>query len=150
MPLTNSNSSRLRNISYYFCLATLAVLLSREGPDEAIELLEDLNTIVGQHVRYGLPRENRPLYPDWVLDRLRALYERVGRFEDALTLTPITFELFGHNVSSWDVAIRRLEGRLDQLSGSGGAAAVERCLDMIYEWLETGPESPDLEVELRQ
>ena len=64
------------------------------------------------------------------------LYERVERFEDALNFTPISFDHVGSKTSSCDVACRRLEGWLNQLSRSGGVSAVERCLDMIYGWLD--------------
>ena len=125
-----------REATYYYSRAALAVLASKEDPNQAIVLLEDLNTIFAPQVRYRLPGENYPLHSDWVLGRLPVLYETVGRYEDALNITPISFNGFGRNAESWDIAIRRLDGWLNQLSGSGGVSAVERCLDMIYEWLD--------------
>ena len=74
-----------REATYYYSRAALAVLASKEDPDRAIVLLEDLNTIFAPQVRYRLPGEKHPLYPDWVLGRLPVLYETVGRYEDALT-----------------------------------------------------------------
>ena len=125
-----------REATYYYSRAALAVLASKEDPNQAIVLLEDLHTIFAPQVRYRLPGENYPLHSDWVLGRLPVLYETVGRYEDALNITPISFNGFGRNAESWDIAIRRLDGWLNQLSGSGGVSAVERCLDMIYEWLD--------------
>ena len=126
-----------REATYYYSRAALAVLVSKGNPDQAIELFEDLNSIFVPRIRYLLPRGDYSLYLERELDRLPVLYERIGRFEDALNFTPISFDHFGRNISSCDVAIRRLEGWLDQLSGSGGISAVERCLDMIYEWLNS-------------
>ena len=79
------------------------------------------------------------------MDRLPVLYEKVGRFEDALRFTSVSFTHFGWNAHPADVAIRRLDGWLDQLSESAGVAEVERCLDMIYEWLDAASEVDDEE-----
>ena len=125
-----------REATYYYSRAALALLVSKGDPGQAIELFEELNSISVPRVRYLLPVGDYSLYLDRELDRLPVLYERVGRFEDALNFTPVSFNGFGRNAESWDVAIRRLESWVDQLSGSGGVSAVERCLDLIYEWLD--------------
>ena len=44
-----------REATYYYSRATLAVLVGKEDPDQAIVLLEDLNTIFAPQVRYRLP-----------------------------------------------------------------------------------------------
>ena len=79
--------------------------------------------------------------------RLPVLYEDVGRFEDALNLTYPSFEHFGSGAASCDIATRRLEGWLSQLSEAGGIAGVERFLDLIYEWLD---EAGDVDEEERE
>ena len=124
-----------REATYYYSRAALAVLACEEDPDQAIVLLEDLNAIFDPQIRYRLPGGKHPLYSDWVLGRLPVLYETGGRYEDALNTTPISFDLFGRNIASCEVAVRRLNGWLDQLSGSGGVSEVERFLDVIYEWM---------------
>ena len=134
-----------REATYYYSRAALAVLASKEDPDRAIVLLEDLKTIFAPQVRYRLPGEDHAMYPDWVLGRLPGLYERVGRYEDALNITPVSFDLFGSNIASCDVAVRRLDGWLDQLSESGGVSEVERCLDVIYEWMDKASDVDDEE-----
>ena len=73
------------------------------------------------------------------------LFERVGRFEDALRFTSVSFTHFGRNAHPADVAVRRLDGWLDQLSVSGGVSQVERCLDMIYEWMDKAGDVDDEE-----
>ena len=134
-----------REATYYYSRAALAVLSSKEDPDRAIVLLEELKTIVAPQVCYRLPGEKHPLYPDWVLGRLPVLYEMVGRYEDALNITPVSFDLFGRSIVSCDVAGRRLNGWLDQLSESGGVSEVERCLDVIYEWMDKASDVDDEE-----
>ena len=125
-----------REAAYYYSRAALAVLVSREDPDRAIELFEDLNSIFVPRIRFHLPGVDYSLLIEREMDRLPVLYERVGRFEDALNLMPISFDHAWRNVSPCEVAVRRFDGWLTQLSGSGGVSAVERCLDVIYQWLD--------------
>ena len=125
-----------REATYYYSRTALAVLVSKGDPDQAIGLFDDLNSIFVPRIRFHLPGGHYSLVLDRGLDRLPVLYEEVGRYEDALNLTPISFDRSWRDVSPCDVAISRLEGWLAQLSGSGGVSAVERCLDMIYEWLD--------------
>ena len=125
-----------REATYYHSRAALALLVSRNDPNQAIELLEELGSILDPRIRILLPGCGHSLWAQQELDRLPILYERVERFEDALNVTPISFDRVGSKTSSCDVACRRLEGWLNQLSGSGGVSAVERCLDMIYGWLD--------------
>ena len=129
-----------REATYYHSRAALALLASKDRPDQAIGLLEDINAVFAPRISYYLPGGGYSLYLDRVLDRLPDLYERVGRFEDALNFTPVSFDHLGRDVSSCDVAIRRLEGWLDQLSESGGVSAVERFLDLTYGWLDKAGE----------
>ena len=129
-----------REATYYYSRAALAVLVSKTDPEQAIELFEELDSIFAPRMRFHLPGSDHRLYLDRELDRLPALYERVGRFEDALRFTSASFTHFGWNVHPADVAIRRLDGWLNQLSESGGVLEVERCLDVIYEWLDTASE----------
>ena len=125
-----------REATYYYSRAALALLVNRSDPNRAIELFEELSSIIDPRIRILLPGSDHSLWPQQELDRLPALYERVERFEDALNVTPISFSHVGSKTSSCDVACRRLEGWLNQLSLSGGVSAVERCLDMIYRWLD--------------
>ena len=134
-----------REATYYYSRAALAVLVSKSDPEQAIELFEELDSIFAPRMRFHLPGADHSLYLDRELDRLPALYERVGRFEDALRFTSVSFTHYGWNVHPADVAIRRLDGWLNRLSESGGIAEVERCLDMIYEWLDTTSEVDDEE-----
>ena len=129
-----------REATYYHSRAALALLASKDLPEQAIGLLEDINAVFAPRIRYYLPGRDYSLYLDQVSDRLPDLYERVGRFEDALNFTPISFDHPGQGVSSFDVAVRRLEGWLDQLSESGGVSAVERFLDLTYGWLDKAGE----------
>ncbi len=126
-----------REATHYYSRVALAVLVNQNDPEQAIGLLESVKTIFDNpHVRYRLPGSNNVLYPDLVLERLRVLYEGVGRFEDALDLSYPSFERFGSSPSPSDVAIRRLNGWMGQLSDVGGIAEVQRFLDLIYEWLD--------------
>ena len=125
-----------REATYYHSRAALALLVSRTNPNRAIELFEELSSIFDPHIRILLPESHYSLQAQQELDRLPVLYERVERFEDALNSTPISFDRVGSKTSSCDVACRRLEGWLNQLSEAGGVSAVERCLDMIYGWLD--------------
>ena len=126
-----------REATYYYSRTALAVLVSKGDPGQAIGLFEDLNSIFVPRIRFHLPGGHYSLVLERGLDRLPVLYEEVGRFEDALNLTPISFDRSWLDISPCDVAIRRLEGWLAQLSESGGVSAVERFLDMIYEWLDS-------------
>ena len=135
----------VREATYYYSRAALAILVSKSDPGQAIELFEELDSIFAPRIRFYLPGAEHSLYLDRELDRLPVLYERVGRFEDALTFTSISFTHFGWNVHPADVAIRRLDGWLNQLSESSGIAEVERCLDMIYEWMDAASEVDDEE-----
>ena len=134
-----------RESTYYYSRAALAVLVSNSDPGQAIELFEELDSIFAPRIRFYLPGSEHSLYLDRELDRLPVLYERVGRFEDALTFTSISFTNFGWNVHPADIAIRRLDAWLNQLSESSGIAEVERCLDMIYEWMDAASEVDDQE-----
>ena len=125
-----------REATYYNSRAALALLVSRTDPNRAIEWFEELSSIFDPRIPMLLPGSDHSLWPQRELDRLPVLYERVERFEDALNFTPVSFDHIGSKTSSCDVACRRLEGWLNQLSRSGGVSAVERCLDMIYEWLD--------------
>ena len=125
-----------REATYYHSRAALALLVCRNDPNQAIELLEELSSIFDPGIRILLPESDHSLWAQQELERLPVLYERVERFEDALIVTPISFDHFGNKPTTCDVACRRLEGWLNQLSGSGGVSAVERCLDMIYGWLD--------------
>ena len=125
-----------REATYYYSRTALALLVSRNDPDQAIELFEELSSIFDPHILILLPGSDHSLWPRQELDRLPILYERVERFEDALNVTPISFNHVGSKTSTCDVACRRLEGWLNQLSRSGGVSAVERCLDVIYGWLD--------------
>ena len=125
---------------FYYSRAALAVLVSKSDPRQAIELFEELESIFVPRMRFHLPGAERSLYLDRELDRLPALYERVGRFEDALKFKSVSFTRFGWDAHSADVALRRLEGWLNQLYESAGVAEVERCLDMIYEWMDAASE----------
>ena len=136
-----------REATHYYSRAALAFLVSRNDPHQAIALLEELNSILDPRIRILLPESNHSLWPRQEWDRLRILYERVERFEDALNFTPITFNQVGSTISSCDVACRWLEGWLSQLSGPGGVSAVERCLDMIYGWLDAAGDVDDEERE---
>ena len=134
-----------REATYYYSRAALAVLVSKSDPGQAIELFEDLDSIFAPRMRFHLPGADHSLYLDRELGRLPILYERVGRFEDALRFTPLSFTHFGWNVHPPDVAIRRLDGWLNQLSESAGVAEVERFLDMTYEWMDAASEVDDEE-----
>ena len=132
-----SHRMTAREAAYYYSRAALAVLASKNDPVQAIELFEDLNSIFVPRIRHYLPGGRHTLHLERELDRLPILYERVGRFEDALNFTTISFDHSWSDDSPGDVAVRRLDGWLTQLSGSGGVSTVERCLDMIYEWLDS-------------
>ena len=134
-----------REATYYYSRAALAVLVSKSDPGQAIELFQELNSTFTPRIRFHLPGVGHSLYLERELDRLPILYERVGRFEDALRFTSVSFTLFGWNADSANVAIRRLDGWLNRLSESSGAAEVERCLDTIYEWLDAASEVDDVE-----
>ena len=134
-----------REATYYYSRAALAVLVSKRDPEQAIELFEELDSIFAPRMRFHLPETDHSLYLDGELDRLPVLYERVGRFEDALTFTSISFTHAGWNVHPTDVAIRRLDGWLNQLCESGGISEVERFLDVIYEWMDAASEVDDEE-----
>ena len=125
-----------REATYYHSRAALALLVSRSDPNHAIDLLEELGSIFDPHTRILLPGSGHSLWAQQELERLPTLYERVERFEDALNFAPITFDHVGSKPTTYDVACRRLEGWLNQLSGSGGVSVVKRCLDMIYGWLD--------------
>ena len=125
-----------REATYYYSRTALALLVSGNYPNQAIELFEELSSMFDPRIHILLPGGAHTLWPRQELDRLPTLYERVERFEDALNFTPISFDHVGSKTSSCDVACRRLEGWLGQLSISGGVSAVERCLDMIYGWLD--------------
>ena len=129
-----------REATYYYCRAALAVLVSKRDPGQAIELFEELDSLFTPNIRFHLPGAERGLRLERELDRLPVLYERVGRFEDALRITSVSFTHFGWNAHPADVAIRRLDGWMGRLSESAGVAEVERCLDTIYEWLDTASE----------
>ena len=131
-----------REATYYYSRAALAALTSKDEPHRAIELFEDIKTVLDiPFVSYRLPGGDDGvhggLYRYFILERLPILYERVERFEEALNLVQISFDRPGSGLASYDVAIRRLEGWLKQLSESGGVSTVERFLDMIYEWLDS-------------
>ena len=134
-----------REASYYYSRAALAVLVSRSDPGQAIELYEELDSMFTPQIRFHLPGVDHSLHPGRELDRLPVLYERVGRFEDALRFTSVSFTHFGWNVHPAHVAIRRLDGWLSQLSESSGIAEVECCLDTIYQWLDAASEVDDAE-----
>ena len=134
-----------REATYYYSRAALAVLVSKGDPEQAIGLFEELDSTVVPRIRFYLPDSDHSLYTERELDRLPVLYERVGRFEDALNLTPISFQQFGRDVSTSDIAVRRLEGWLHQLSATGGVSAAERCLDLIYEWLDNARDVDEYE-----
>ena len=125
-----------REATYYHSRAALALLASRDDPNQAIALLEELSSILDPRIRVLLPESDRSLWAQQELGRLPTLYERVERFEDALNVTPISFNHVGSETPTCDVACRLLEGWLNQLSRSGGVSAAERCLDMIYGWLD--------------
>ena len=133
----------VREATYYYSRAALAVLVSEDDPARAIELFESIDDIFVPGVYYRLPEMNNSNVPDslrrdLVLGRLPVLYERVKRFEDALNLTYPSFDYPGPGIgaASCDIAIRRLEGWLSQLSEASGIAGVERFLDLIYGWLD--------------
>ena len=130
-----------REATWYYSRAALAVLVSNANPGQAIELLEELHSVFAPRIRFLLPETEYSLYLDRELERLPILYERVERFEDALRFTSVSFTHFGRNVHSADVAIRRLDGWLNQLCQSGGVAEVERCLDVIYVWMDSARRS---------
>ena len=44
-----------------------------------------------------------------------------------------------------DVAVRRLNGWVNQLTESGGVSEVERCLDTIYDWLDRASDADNQE-----
>ena len=94
---------------------------------------------------FSFPGSDHSLWAQEELGRLPTLYERVERFEDALNVTPISFDHVGSKTSSCDVACRRLQGWLNQLSRSGSVSTVERCLDMIYGWLDGAGDVDDEE-----
>ena len=132
---------------YYYSRAALALLVSREDHYQAIELLEDLNSIFVPRIRFHLPQGDHTLHIDGEMQRLPILYERVGRFEDALDFTPVSFAHAWNRPSPCEIAVSRLEGWLNQLSRSGGVSAVERCLDKIYEWMESATDVDEEERE---
>lgn len=125
-----------REATFYYSRAALAILVSSYDPNQAIDLFEDLKPICLPPILYLLPTGEHYVPFDRELGRLPVLYERVGRFEDALDFSPIEFHSYGNGASACDVAIRRLDGWLNQLCQSGGISEVERCLDMLYAWLE--------------
>ena len=134
-----------RELTYYYSRFALAVLVGRDDPNRAIELFEELDSSFDPQIRYVFPSGNRGLYLEWKSDRLPGLYEMVGRFEDALNFTAVSF---GHpwlNVPSHDIAVRRIVGWLGQLRNSGGVSEVERCLDLIYAWLDGAADVDDEE-----
>lgn len=138
--LFHSHHMTAGEASYYYSRAALAVLVNKRDPVQAIELFEELNATFDPRIRFRLPGADYSLYLDRELDRLPLLYERVGRFEDALNSASVSLTHYGRDVHPADVAIRRLDGWLNQLSKSAGVAEVERCLDTIYEWLDTASE----------
>ena len=129
-----------REATYYYSRAALAVLVCKDNLNQAIELFEGIKTIFRPRVHYRLPAGDDSfhgsLHSDLVLGRLPILYEKVGRFEDALNLTYPSFDFPGRGTTPCDVAIRRLEGWLSQLSEVGSIGEVERFFDLIYEWLD--------------
>ena len=131
-----------REATYYYSRAALAVLVSKNDPDQAIGFFEELNSVVPR-IRFYLPGANHSPFLYRELDRLPVLYERVGRFEDALKFTSVSFTHFGWNVHPADVAVCRLNDWLGQLAESGGVSEVERCLDVIYEWMNKASDVDD-------
>ena len=125
-----------REATFYYSRAALAILVSKDDPKRAIKLFEDLKPFDVSPVLFLLPTCAYCVPLDQELSLLPYLYEKVGRFEDALNSAPIAFQSFGTGVSPWDVAIRRLEGWLHRLCQFGSVSEVERFLDMIYEWLD--------------
>ena len=124
-----------REATYYYSRTALAVLVRRKDPEQAIALLEETDSVFDPRVRYSHPGEEHGFSLERDMDRLPILYERVGRFEDALKYKAVSFSHFGWGEHPTDIAVRRLDGWLDQLTESGGAGEVTRCLDTIYEWL---------------
>lgn len=125
-----------REATNYYSRTTLAVLVRRKDPEQAIALLEESDSVFDPRVRYFHPGEEHGFSLERDMDRLPILYERVGRFEDALKYRAVSFSHFGWGEHPADIAIRRLNGWLDQLTESGSAREVTRCLDTIYEWLD--------------
>ena len=125
-----------REATYYYSRIALAILVKRKDPDQAIALLEETDSIFDPRVRFFHPGEEHRFSLDREMDRLPILYERVGRFEDSLKYKAVSFSHFGWGEHPADIALRRLNGWLEQLSESGGASEVMRCLDTIYEWLD--------------
>lgn len=130
-----------REATFYYSRVALAVLVKGNEPHRAIELLEDVDSIFDPRVRYLHPGEGNGFYLERDRQRLSTLYERVGRFEDALRSETVSFTHFGRGVHPADVAVRRLKGWVAQLTESGGVSEVERCLDTIYEWLDRASEA---------
>ena len=125
-----------KEATYYYSRTALAVLVRGNDPHWAIELLEEVDSIFDTRVRYFHPGEGHGFSLEREMDRLPELYEKVGRVEDALRFTPLSFTHFGWGMHPADVALRRLNVWMDQLTESGGVSEVERCLDTIYEWLD--------------
>ena len=84
-----------REATYYYSRTALAVLVRRKDPEQAIALLEETDSVFDPRVRYSHPGEEHGFSLERDMDRLPILYERVGRFEDALKYKAVSFSHFG-------------------------------------------------------
>ena len=118
--------------TYIYSRIAAAILVERSQPEFAIQLHESVVTL--------FPRSSTDrveLYPFWLAPglsfrRLVGLYERVGRFEDALGLS---IPQIGYSSSEPDKgyssAIRRFNGWIEQVLESGAIDDTKRLLDAI-------------------
>ena len=143
--LYSSQQLTHRETTYYYSRAALGILVSREDPERAIDLLEELDSIFFPRIRYFHPGKDKHYSLERDISRLPILYERVGRFEDALSFLPVSLTHTGWNSPPADIAVRRLNGWLNRLSEYGSASDVERCLDVIYQWLDKASDVDDEE-----
>ena len=83
-----------KEAAWYYSRSALATLVSNGNPGRAIELFEELVSVLAARIRFILPGTEYSLYLERELERLPVLYERVGQFEDALQCTSVSFHAF--------------------------------------------------------
>ncbi len=124
--------------TYIFSRIVMGLLVEETDPEFAIGLHESVSTLFLPFVSDELSSVPLWLAPNLVRTRLGVLYERVGRYEDALSLLvpPPQIGWTQTGTDQFLPIVRNFDGWLEQLSKQDGPAETLRLLDIVYRLIQ--------------
>ena len=134
-------------ITYVYSRVAAAILVADHDPQHAIRLNEPVSESLKALDQIRTWQRTFPFSLSMLRERLPILYERVGRFEDALNSSLPVTSRFSDTSEQYEIAVRRFNGWAVRLADTCAVPEVKRSLDLMYGVMQRVSEVDRLERE---